>query len=471
MLRKIMAFVMAMAIAASLAACSSTQLKAVDVTEEANSDLQSVNSDSFSEKTDSAEEDTGNKSEVNNSDTAVLNQTDNEEQAAKNTQVVSADGGVISAEEEFTDRDLRQEADISDAEYITLESGEDITITAEGVYVLSGTAQNTSIIIDAQDEDKVQLVLNSVSVTNDYFPCIYVKNADKVFVTTTDSVNTLAVNGSFITDGDTNTDAAIFSKDDLVLNGLGTLEIISTENGVTCKDDLKVTGGTISISCTSDGIEANDSVAVAGGSITIETPKDGIHAENDEDDTLGYVLICGGTFSITASDDGIHGTTVVQIDDGDISIIAKEGIEGTYVQINGGSIYISASDDGINAASKSSAYRATAEINGGYITLDIGAGDTDAVDSNGDLYVNGGTLDISANSPFDYDGTGQYNGGTIIINGVETNAIYNSMMGGFGGMGGMQTVPGGMQTVPGGMQTAPGGMQMAPGGMQGNYGG
>ena len=63
-------------------------------------------------------------------------------------------------------------------------------------------------------------------------------------------------------------------------------------------------------------------------------------------------------------------------------------------------------------------------------------GDTDGIDSNGNLYINGGTIDITASSPFDYDGEAKYTGGTIIVNGVETNTITNQMMGG-GMQGGM----------------------------------
>ena len=72
----------------------------------------------------------------------------------------------------------------------------------------------------------------------------------------------------------------------------------------------------------------------------------------------------------------------------------------------------------------------------------MGSGDTDAVDSNGNLVIAGGTLDITAQSPFDYDGTCEKTGGTLIINGTETESITNQMMGGgngrrggFGGWG------------------------------------
>ena len=348
--------------------------------------------------------------------------------------------GSMNANDIFTTRDLTQNADLTDATYFTVTSGSNINITSAGVYVLSGNASNVTVTINAGDDDKVQLVLDGVSITNSSKPAIYVINADKVFVTTASgSSNSLSVTGSFTADGTTNTDAVIFSKDDLVLNGLGTLNIRSTENGVTSKDDLKVTGGTLNITCSADALEANDSIAIAGGSITINTDKDGLHAENDEDNTVGYIYICGGSLDINAGSDGIQGTTIVQIDNGNINISASEGIEGTYVQINGGTISISASDDGINASNKSNAVSVTIEINGGDITVNMGQGDTDGIDSNGNLFINGGTIRVNAQSPFDYDGTANKTGGTIIVNGTQTNTITNQMMGGMGGMqqGGM----------------------------------
>ena len=72
-------------------------------------------------------------------------------------------------------------------------------------------------------------------------------------------------------------------------------------------------------------------------------------------------------------------------------------------------------------------------------------GDTDGMDSNGNLYINGGTINITGQSPFDYDGEAKYNGGTIIVNGETTNTITSQMMG--GGMGG----PNGMNMQDRGM--------------------
>ncbi len=132
----------------------------------------------------------------------------------------------------FTERDLTQTADLSEAQTVTAVSDSTYTVSSDGVYVLSGTAENFTLIVEAGDEDKVQLVLDGLNVTNDNSPVIYVKNADKVFVTSAGSDSTLAVTGTFTADGTTNTDAVIFSKDDLVLNGTGTVSISSADNGI-----------------------------------------------------------------------------------------------------------------------------------------------------------------------------------------------------------------------------------------------
>ena len=371
--------------------------------------------------------------------------------AAATTNTISADSAttitnvtgtsttdsLIDTSDLFSDRDLKQTADLSDAVYYTVTDESDIHITEAGVYVLSGTAKDVTIYVEADSDAKVQLVLDGLNLTNADFPCIYVTKADKVFVTTS-SDSSLSVTGTFVQDGDTNTDGVIFSRSDLVLNGTATLTVSSTDNGIVCKDDLKVTGGSYNITASSKAFEANDSILIADGTFNLTAGTDGLHAENEEDDTKGYIYINSGSFTINAGDDGIHAISVVQIDGGTFTIKAAEGIEGTYIQINDGTINIQASDDGINAAKKSNSYRPTGESNGGDINVVMGAGDTDGIDSNGDIYVNGGTINVTGNSTFDYDGNAEYNGGTIIVNGEQVQTIPNQMMGGGrGGFGGM----------------------------------
>ena len=352
------------------------------------------------------------------------------------TASAASSSAVYSADDLFTNRDLEQTADLTGAAAYSVSDGQDIHITSAGVYVLSGTASNVTVYVEAGNDDKVQIVLNGVSVSNKNFPVIYVKNADKVFVTTAGD-SSLAVTGTFSSDGNTKTDGVIFSKADLTLNGTAMLTISSSNNGIVGKDDLKITGGTYKITASSKAVEANDSIRIADGTLVLSAGTDGLHAENEEDTSKGYVYIGNGSLTISAGDDGIHATSVVQIDGGTLNIKAAEGIEGTFIQINGGTINIQSTDDGINAARKSGAYTPTIEINDGDITISMGSGDTDGIDSNGNIIVNGGTIRVTGNSTFDYDGTAQYNGGTIIVNGQQVAYIPNQMMGGMGGnMGG-----------------------------------
>ena len=383
------------------------------------------------------------------------------------TTVASVEGSVLDTSDMFTDRDLTQEADTADAKAITVASGEDVTISEEGVYVISGTAQDTTITVEADDAAKVQLVLDGVTITNTSKPAIYVASADKVFVTTAaGSANELTVTGTFETtaDSDSNIDGVIFAKDDIVLNGLGTLTVNSTDNGIVGKDDVKITGGTYVIKAEGHGIQGKDSVAIADGTITMDVGTDAIHSENADDPTLGYVYIANGTFDFKTGSDGIEGDAAVQIDGGTFSIDAEEGIEGTYVQLNGGTIDINASDDGINATSKSTAYNVVVEINGGDVTVNMAQGDTDALDSNGDLIINGGTVTISAQSPFDFDGQGALNGGTVIVNGEEIAELTNQMMG--GGFGGPMGNMSGSSSAPQGDWGSSGGPGASRGGMR-----
>ena len=334
----------------------------------------------------------------------------------------------------FTSRDLEQTADTAGAETITVSDGSDVRITRAGTYVLSGSASGVTVYVEAGDEDKVQLVLSGLTVTNQDFPCIYVVSADKVFVTTA-ADSTLSVTGTFRADGSTHTDGVIFSRDDLVLGGTAVLNIVSPDNGVVCKDDLKITGGTYVIQASSKAIEANDSIRIAGGTFRLTAGTDGLHAENDEDASMGYVYIGGGSLTIQAGDDGIHATSVLQIDDGILEITAGEGLESTIIQVNGGTININSADDGINAARKSPSYTPAVIFNGGETTITMGRGDTDGVDSNGNIYVYGGIVSVNGNSTFDYDGTGLISGGTVYSNGQLVSSLPNQMMGG-GGRGG-----------------------------------
>ena len=374
-------------------------------------------------------------------------ETQNEANTSKNTTAAAATTADTKQESAdtsedtsdlFTERDLLQTADLTDAETITVSDRETVRITEAGVYVLTGNAQNACVLVEAGDDDKVQLVLDGLTIENTSQPCILVESADKVFLTSASgSENALTVSGSFQGDED----AVIYSTEDLVLQGLGTVTVTSTKDGIRTNDDLKLTGGTWTVKASDTALKAHDSILAYDGVYTLTGGSDGLHAEDNDDDTTGFIVIQGGSFTIKAGDDGVHATTTVTINGGKMDITAAEGIEATQVILNSGAVNIQATDDGVNAGKKSNSLNVKIEINGGNLTIVMGAGDTDAVDSNGDLVITGGTINITAQSAFDCDGSITHTGGTIIVNGVETDTVTNQMMGGpmgnqMGGFGG-----------------------------------
>ena len=221
-------------------------------------------------------------------------------------------------------------------------SGNIITITKEGTYVLSGALSEGQIVVDA-DSAKVQLVLDNVDITCASSAAIYVKNADKTFITLAeDSENILMNTAEYEAIDDNNIDAVIFSKDDLTLNGKGTLTINSEYgHGIVSKDDLKLVSGTCNITAKNHALSGKDSVRIAAGTYNLTSGKDGIHSENADDDEKGFVYIASGDFTIESTGDGIDASYVVQIDDGDFEITAGGGAENatkTHNDMPGGGL-------------------------------------------------------------------------------------------------------------------------------------
>lgn len=293
----------------------------------------------------------------------------------------------LNADDMFTDRDKEVGYDEDTATAITLSdnasscdsssvsiSDNTITITDEGTYLLTGSLSDGQVIVDADDK-KVQLVLDSVDINCDTSAALYVKAADKVFVTlASDSENTLSNTNDFVAIDDNNIDAVIFSKDDLTLNGSGTLTVTAKYgHGIVSKDDLVITSGTYQITAAKHALSGQDSVRIADGILTLNAGTDGIHSENTDDDAKGFIYIANGDISITADSDGFDVEETLQVDGGNIEVYAGddglhsdddliitagtinvtksyEGLEGVTVTIEDGDISVVSSDDGINAS-------------------------------------------------------------------------------------------------------------------------
>ena len=250
-----------------------------------------------------------------------------------------SEAGTFSSADMFTERDLAGTYEESGAVYVTLSDdgitgetdgvvidGQMVTITAEGTYIFSGTLSEGQIVVDA-DNAKVQIVFDNVDITCASSAAVYVKSAEKVFVTLAEgSQNTLRNTDEYVAIDDNNIDAVIFSKSDLTLNGTGSLTIVSAEgHGIVSKDDLKITGGTYDITAAGHALSGKDSVRIADGTFILTAEKDGIHAENADDEEKGYIYIADGDFTITSDGDGMDASNIVQIEDGTLDITAGGG--------------------------------------------------------------------------------------------------------------------------------------------------
>ncbi len=305
--------------------------------------------------------DTNTESEELENETEGGKENSDSEKSSK--EQTKSDVSSLDVSDMFSERDLENDYEESECTIINLDNesiegsgakvtAEGITITEEGEYILTGTYKNKKITVEAADDAKVRIILKDAVIENENGAAIYVKSADKVFVTLAEgSSNTISGVTEIISEEE-ETDGAVYSKSDLTVNGEGSLAVKSSDGkGIISKDDLKIISGSINIESSDHALSGKDSVRIAGGTIKIKAGADGIHSGNDEDTEKGYVYIAGGNVEIDASDDGIHAETKTVIADGIINIInSEEGIEGAIVEIAGGEVNVNSNDDGINAS-------------------------------------------------------------------------------------------------------------------------
>ena len=406
-------------------------------------------------------------------------------------------------EDMFSGRDQKTEYDEQSAIIVKLDktkaaassgsvqiSGSRVTLTEEATYIISGELTDGMLIVDAQDTAKLQLVFNGVNITSKTSAALYILEADKVFITLADgTANTLANGGSFTAIDDNNIDAALFSKQDLTLNGNGQLTVTSPAgHGITCKDDLVFTGGSYTVNSASHGLDANDSIRIKNATLNIDAGKDAIHSEHNDDATQGFVYISGGTIKAEAEGDGLMAGSYMQITDGTIDLLIGGGSEnsakehsdsfggfmgggrpggrpydngqsssaettgtsmkglkaGNSLLVSGGHITVDSADDALHAD-------ASVIINGGVFTLASG---DDAVHAEEMLTITSGQLDISES----YEGLEALHidirGGSIKLTADDDgiNAAGGTDQSGFtGGRDGM--FGGGGRGGPGGMSS------------------
>lgn len=340
-----------------------------------------------------------------------------------------------------------------------------VTIVEEATYLISGSLSDGQLVINADDNAKIHLVLNGASINSHDSAALYIKNADKVFITLAlGTFNSLQNSGAFTAIDDNNIDGAVFSKADLTMNGSGTLSVASEYgHGIVSKDDLVFTGGNYQVAAASSALSGKDSIRIADGNFHITAGKDAIHSENVDDTEKGFIYISGGNFTLQSGSDGLDASGTLQIDGGSFTMITEddgfhsdcdliindgnititecyEGLEGQTVTVNGGFVSLASSDDGLNAAGGNdqsgfgkgpqadifaSNSQCLIAINGGSMYIQAGG---DGIDSNGNLLVTGGEIYVSGpensgNGSLDYAGEAIISGGIFVAAGNSGMAM------------------------------------------------
>lgn len=346
--------------------------------------------------------------------------TESKDNETKTTSTSNRDLSSIYSEE-----DLNTSWDKSSSTIITLNGSEakvegsgtnysdgKVNITSSGTYVLSGKFTG-QIYIDVGDSAVVHLVLNGVEINSESGPAIYADDGKKVILTLAESTeNTLSDTSNYtFADGEDEPDATLFIKNDLVINGSGTLKVNANyKTAIKTKDTLAIISGNFDLTSVDNAVRAKDALTVEAG-----------------------------TFKVNATGKGFTSDGELNIYGGDINIEkSEEGLEGLTVEIYGGNVDISATDDGINARTKYDDSVSDAEkemlgnqdqdgvevrIAGGTVNINASG---DAIDSNGDLYIEGGETYISGPTSGG-DGTLDYNGEAKITKGVYVGAGSSGM--------------------------------------------
>lgn len=373
----------------------------------------------------------------------------------KSASVSTTEGIDTDLKGEYSDKALDSSYHEKDVTIITLNGktaqldgsgakvrGSSVYITKKGTYILRGTLDDGQIIVDIKESENVQLVLDNADISCSFGSAIQVINVKNLYLTLADeSVNSVSDGKSYKEDtsGD-NPNAAIFSQEDLVINGSGTLNVTGNyRDGITSKDDLTIAEGNIYVRAVDDALVGKDSVTLKNPVLDLSCGGDGIKSSNKKDTKKGFIVIDSGKISINAGDDGIHSETVLVVNDGKIGIKeSKEGLESLNIVINNGDISIAASDDGINISGGNDSASQDVPVwgrdggvdtpvdgalvvNGGNIAVNA---DGDGIDSNGDILITDGNITVAGpsgdgNGAFDYNGRFQLDGGTVFAYGSQ----------------------------------------------------
>ena len=371
----------------------------------------------------------------------------------------------------YKNKDVDADWSASEASVIDLNALEEDTLILKekGDYVLSGD-WNGLMVIEADTEEKVRLILNVVSITSPQCPAIYEKQADKLIITLAEGTENTLTDGAAVTDGDDTISAALYAEDDLSINGSGSLMIQGTQkHGIQSKADLIVAGGEIQVNAVLDGLRGRNSVLVLDGNLMMTCGGDGIVSTRADAEGKGWIVLAGGSVTIKTGDGaGAVRTSANAMggfggrgrwDDwgdtqnGSDSEVSQKAVKAaTDLTVLDGTYCFDCADDGLHGVNVT--------VQGG--NFEIQSGD-DGMHADEEMTVNGGSISISQC----YEGL---EGKNVTVNGGEIRIVASddginasggndgSGFGGWGrgggyaasGEGGMLTITGGQTAVTAG---------------------
>ena len=337
-----------------------------------------------------------------------------------------------------------------------------ITISNGGDFEVTGTLDNGQIVIDT--EDKAKLRLSGMSLTNPNGAAVYVKNADKAYITITENTENTLTDGEAYTSGDENEKACITSRDNLEIKGNGSLTVNGNYNhGIDGSDSVEIGNGNITINAKNDGIHVNDTLEISGGILNITAEGDGIQSDEIVDITGGEINVTTtGEVPVSVNNDFGGGGNIImngamqdmsemtdeerqamrqemqkqleaaqqQETEADNSEdVTSKGIKaGWMLDISGGDITINSTDHSIHCASD-------LNIKGG--TLTLASQSKKGISAHGDIVIDDGDIDITNSTEgIETKQIMTINGGDISV--IASDDGFNAGGNGMGGFGGGQ---------------------------------
>ena len=301
-------------------------------------------------------------------------------------------------------------------------SDQTVRITQAGTYLISGTLEDGQIQVEVGNQEEVNLVLNETQISSTTGAPILITQSAKTTITLMEGTQNVISHQMVMGDGEEvskEEKAAIFSQDDLMITGTGSLTVdAKTYNGIVSQDDLVIEGGNFVIESANHGLKGKDSVVIEEGTFKMTTKGDAIQSDQEADEEKGFITIRGGDFDLVAEQDGIQAQTKLVIEGGTFKIETGGGYEA-------GAVKETTSQPPFNRGASATAEMATTPsakglkagqelvIEGGSLTINSA---DDALHTNGSLWVNGGEVTLSTGDDgLHADETVEVNGGTVDI--------------------------------------------------------